>query len=302
MNMKYKILITGKNEAAIDDFFMRMSDSFEVVTTSTRYADISSHITFFRPDAFVYCLRNESRDDITQIVNLKFRLSSSKIPLVIFGLKEDCDEFAEFGPNAADLILQRPMMVSAIQSQIIDYVKELRFASAVDAAGEEQAADGNAARESTVRDSAANEEASVAQALFKDSPAVPRTVHKTTSGRRKHILVVDDNTMMLKMMKEHLHDQYDVATAASGKVALKFLERKTTDLILLDYEMPEESGPAVLEKLRASEKTRDIPVIFLTGVTESKKIKEALALKPQNYLLKPVDREKLFDTIARTIG
>ena len=302
MNMKYKILITGKNEAAIDDFFMRMNDSFEVVSTSTRYADISSHISFFRPDAFVYCLRNESRDDITQIVNLKFRLSSSKIPLVIFGVKEDCDEFAQFGPNAADLILQRPMMVSAIQSKIIDYVKELRFASAVDAVGEEQAADGNAAREGIARYRAANEEASVAQALFKGSPAVPRTEQKTTSGKRKHILVVDDNTMMLKMMKEHLHDQYDVATAASGRVALKFLERKKTDLILLDYEMPEESGPVVLEKLRASEATRNIPVIFLTGVTESKKIKEALALKPQNYLLKPVDREKLIDTIAKTIG
>ena len=301
MNMKYKILITGKNEAAIDDFFMRMSDSFEVVTTSTRYADISSHISFFRPDAFVYCLHNESRDDITQIVNLKFRLSSSKIPLVIFGVKEDCDEFVEFGPNAADLILQRPMMVSVIQSKIIDYVKELRFASAVDAVGEEQAADRNAARESTVRDSASNEEASVAQALFTGS-SVPRTAQEVVSGQRKHILVVDDNTMMLKMMKEHLHDQYDVATAASGRVALKFLERKHTDLILLDYEMPEESGPVVLEKLRASEKTKNIPVIFLTGVTESRKIKEALALKPQNYLLKPVDREKLLDTIAKTIG
>lgn len=288
--MKYKILVTGKNEAAIDDFFMRMSDSFDVVTTSRRYADISNHITFFRPDAFVYCLNNESRDDITQIVNMKFRLSSSKIPLVILGLKKDCDEFMAFGANAADLILQRPLMVGAIQSKIIDFIKDLRFTNAVDTINKEQTAEENSAKEETV----------MAQALFMDSP-VSRTVQKAAPSQRKHILVIDDNTMMLKMMKEHLHDRYDVATAASGRVALKFLERKKTDLIILDYEMPEESGPVVLEKLRASEATRDIPVIFLTGVTESRKIKEALALKPQNYLLKPVDREKLLDIIAKTI-
>ncbi len=66
--------------------------------------------------------------------------------------------------------------------------------------------------------------------------------------------------------------------------------------------MQQENGPAVLEKLRASDATKDIPVIFLTGVTESKKIKEALVLKPQGYLLKPVDREKLLAEIKKIIG
>lgn len=119
---------------------------------------------------------------------------------------------------------------------------------------------------------------------------------------KKHVLVVDDNPMMLKLIKEHLHEKYDVATAVSGKVALKFLERRSTDLILLDYLMPEESGTVVLEKLRAKESTKNIPVVFLTGVTESKKIKEALVLKPQGYLLKPVDRDKLLEEIAKHIG
>ena len=107
---------------------------------------------------------------------------------------------------------------------------------------------------------------------------------------------------MLKTLKEYLHEDYDVATAVSGRVALKFLERKKTDLILLDYEMPEENGPAVLEKLRANEETKDIPVIFLTGVSDRKKIQEALALRPQSYLLKPIEREKLVDAIAKIFG
>ena len=119
---------------------------------------------------------------------------------------------------------------------------------------------------------------------------------------KKHVLVVDDNPMMLKLINEHLHEKYDVATAVSGRVALKFLERRTTDLILLDYLMPEENGLSILEKLREKDATKDIPVIFLTGVTERKKIKEALVLKPQGYLLKPVDRDKLLEEIAKLIG
>ena len=302
--MKYKVLLTGHNDSAIDDFFMQMSDNFEVVTTSTRFADITRHITFFKPDIFVFCIYNETREDLTQIANLKFRLSNNKTPLVIIGLKEDCDEFLQIATNAPDLILHRPLSVAVIQEKIIALVKDSRFKKAIDEKAEERAA------ASTQTDAASGSGSRLAIDRnsideLMDRLAAPGPVTgpiPSVPGKRKHVLVVDDNAMMLKMLKEHLHDKYDVATAASGRVALKFLERKTTDLILLDYEMPEESGPAVLEQLRASEHTKDIPVIFLTGVTDTKKIKEALSLKPQNYLLKPVDRDKLLDTIAKEIG
>lgn len=302
--MKYKVLLTGHNDSAIDDFFMQMSDNFEVVTTSTRFADITRHITFFKPDIFVFCIYNETREDLTQIANLKFRLSNNKTPLVIIGLKEDCDEFLQIATNAPDLILHRPLSVAVIQEKIIALVKDSRFKKAIDEKAEERAAASaqtDAASGSGSR--LAIDRNSIDELM--DRLAAPGPVTgpiPSVPGKRKHVLVVDDNAMMLKMLKEHLHDKYDVATAASGRVALKFLERKTTDLILLDYEMPEESGPAVLEQLRASEHTKDIPVIFLTGVTDTKKIKEALSLKPQNYLLKPVDRDKLLDTIAKEIG
>ncbi|MCH5259299.1 MAG: response regulator [Lachnospiraceae bacterium] len=303
--MKYKLLLTGKNEAAIDDFFMQMSENFEMVTSSTRFNDISNHISFFRPDVFVYCMNNETRDDLSQIANLKFRLSSSKIPLVIFGLKEDCDEYIRIATSAPDLVLHRPITVSSIESKIIAFVKDSRFQQAVDEKREERVIEEPAAssRPSSERRVSSDIDRNSIEQLMAQlaSPDGGSGPIPKIPGARRHILVVDDNAMMLKMLKEHLHDQYDVATAASGRVALKFLEKKTTDLILLDYEMPEESGPDVLEKLRASELTKDIPVIFLTGVTDTKKVKEVLSLKPQSYLLKPVDRDKLLDTIAKVI-
>lgn len=118
--------------------------------------------------------------------------------------------------------------------------------------------------------------------------------------RRKHILVVDDDVRILRLLKVHLQD-YDVATAINGKLALKFLETKTTDLILLDYEMPVENGPEVLKKLRANAKTKDIPVIFLTGVADSDKVQEVLLMKPEGYLLKPINKAKLIETIQKFI-
>lgn len=115
--------------------------------------------------------------------------------------------------------------------------------------------------------------------------------------RRKHILVVDDDSSVLKLIKGFLSEHYDVATAINGKVALKFLETKSTDLVLLDYEMPEENGAAVLRKLRNQKKNENLPVVFLTGVTDKDKIREVLSMKPQGYLLKPIDMERLLTTI-----
>lgn len=114
---------------------------------------------------------------------------------------------------------------------------------------------------------------------------------------KKHILVIDDNPMMLKVIRESLRDKYEVATAISGKIARKYLMNKTVDLILLDYEMPEENGSEVLEKLRQNEATKHIPVIFLTGVKEKAKIQKVLQLKPQGYLLKPIEHDKLVEAI-----
>ena len=123
---------------------------------------------------------------------------------------------------------------------------------------------------------------------------------KAEDERKRHILVVDDDVRILRFLKAYLRD-YEVATAVNGNLAMRFLEKRTTDLILLDYEMPVENGPEVLKKLRANERTKDIPVVFLTGVADSDKIQEVLLMKPQGYLLKPINRVKLMEIIKKVI-
>lgn len=292
--MKYKILLTGKNSSVIDAFFMQMDDNFEAVTTSVRFEDISRHIDYVSPDVFAYCIYNEPRDAISQMSSVKFRLSEQKIPFILIGSKEECEEFERIAVNVSDLILQKPLTAASIQERLLRYLHEhhihTKTASSPQAAVPQTAAPLEAAIERK-RVSSIDREA-----LERRLAAVNEAV------RRRHILVIDDDPMMLKIIKEHLRDRYDIATAVNGKVAMKFLEHKKTDLILLDYEMPEENGPAVLAKLHADASTKDVPVIFLTGISEREKIQKAIELKPQGYLLKPIDREKLLEAIAKIIG
>ena len=87
----------------------------------------------------------------------------------------------------------------------------------------------------------------------------------------------------------------------NGKIARKFLENKHTDLILLDYEMPVENGPEVFHKIKDNPALAEIPIVFLTGVSDKDKIRQALMLKPQGYLLKPIEKDKLFTIIEKCI-
>ena len=336
--MKYKILITGKNDSVIDGFFTKMGDQFEVLSTSSRYEDMAGHMNYFAPDIFVYCLYKESQERINKVAGIKRRLSQSGVPFVTIGAKEDCAQFEADAPGVSDLTLCLPLTANVVREEIIKLIQKSKAAKDnTNVSIARQSAPAENINMNVVKPSApaGNVNASVAkpsapaasdaskttkrrelseglirEALTSDEAyeemiyALERKLDLLEAGstRRKHVLVVDDDSMMLKLMKEYLHEKYDVATALNGKIALKFLERKQTDLILLDYEMPGENGPAVLEQLRASVDTRDIPVIFLTGVTEGKKIQEALALKPQSYLLKPIQRGKLMEAIGKVIG
>lgn len=272
--MRYKMLLAGRNQSVIDDFFNQADDEFEALTTSVRYADIVRHLKYFEPDIFVFCIYSESIDVYTQIANIKNHLNQYQIPFILVGSKEDCEEFERATVNIPEMVLIKTLTMESMTMQILNFM------------GVWNRMKGERPKDQEQPMAAEGEEA----------------VAETAEKEKKHILVIDDSPIMLKTLKEKLRGKYDIATAISGKVAMKFLERRKTDLILLDYEMPEESGPVVLEKIRANKKTKNIPVIFLTGVTDSGKIREALVLKPQGYLLKPIDHEKLMETITGVIG
>ena len=316
--MKYKALIMGKGNSVIDDFFIHMDDSFDVISCSTRYGDIIRHLKYFVPEVVIYCLYNESKESIRQMMTIKPLLQQSRTPFVIIGSKEDCDEFERMVVNVADMTLEKPFTVNSIKEKLLKYLNERR--PYVEAYKEKNGLSNGNTDEKDIESvdiSSLKDALSSLEAALSSTDEVPghntvqnsktdskheaetktETDTKTESDERKHILVVDDDPIMLKTVKEQLHNEYDVGMAINGKIAMKFLERKRTDLILLDYEMPGENGPAVLAKIRENDELKDIPVVFLTGVSDRDKIKEAIVLRPQGYLLKPIDHNKLMETI-----
>ncbi len=102
------------------------------------------------------------------------------------------------------------------------------------------------------------------------------------------ILIVDDTPANLDVLSETLSAVgYDVAIATTGERALKQLERKSPDLILLDITMPDMDGFEVCQKLKANPNTRNIPVIFITALTDTDKKIKGFELGAVDYITKP---------------
>ncbi len=115
------------------------------------------------------------------------------------------------------------------------------------------------------------------------------------------VMIVDDNAAILRTIKEMIQSEYDVVVATSGMKALTAMGKNPPDLILLDYEMPVCDGKQTLEMIRADDEFKDIPVIFLTGVSDREHIEAVLDLKPAGYMLKPPIKEKLLAAIGDKI-
>lgn len=123
-------------------------------------------------------------------------------------------------------------------------------------------------------------------------------IRSKTQSIMKKVLVVDDNGVFLRTIKNWLGNKYLVSLANSASSALKLIQDKNVpDLILLDYEMPECSGAQFMEMLSSDAETSTIPVIFLTSRNDVETVREVMALKPKGYILKTTPQDDLLKRI-----
>ncbi|MGN1120475.1 MAG: response regulator, partial [Oscillospiraceae bacterium] len=107
------------------------------------------------------------------------------------------------------------------------------------------------------------------------------------------ILIVDDTPEHITFAGNLLRDEgYRVYAVTSGSAALRFLETKRPDLIMLDIVMEGMDGLTVCKHLKENPNTSDIPVIFLTAETGTEAIKQGFALGGCDYVVKPFLREE----------
>jgi diguanylate cyclase (GGDEF)-like protein len=111
---------------------------------------------------------------------------------------------------------------------------------------------------------------------------------------RPRLLIVDDVHENLHLLTHVLRDDYALRAATSGEKALELARRQPQpDLILLDIKMPGMDGYSVLSALKIDPATADIPVIFVTALSESADEARGLALGVADYITKPVNPELL---------
>ena len=116
-------------------------------------------------------------------------------------------------------------------------------------------------------------------------------------NRRKHILVVDDEPIILRSIKVWLGDDFDLSLVTSGEMAIEFLDMHPVDLVLLDYKMPTMDGPSVLEAIRNDDRLSTLPVIFLTANNDRQSVINAMQFKPDGYILKSKSPDEIKEAV-----
>ncbi len=267
--MQLKILVTGKNRKVASDICEHLEADRGYVTikcdpNKTALFDI---MISELPKVVIICLGDESSVTVQAYNVIKSALSQGNITTIVVTDNADEKMFIKYTELERVFFLSRPVSLFALYEKLSEIEK-------------------------TIKNS-------------KDNDTAFREYVNEDSGKpkRKQILVVDDDTEQLVHIKEQLDEFYDVTCVKSGVAAFKYLVKKTPDLILLDYLMPMMDGPEVLRNIQETKGWEDIPVVFLTGMTEKNKVLKTLAeLKPQGYIVKPAKKSELVAKIIDILG
>lgn len=119
----------------------------------------------------------------------------------------------------------------------------------------------------------------------------------------KTILIADDNAVSRELTRECLEDSgFHLIEASNGKEALQLLKTGRPDLVLLDIQMPEMDGYAVIRAVRADPELRTLPVIAITAFAMEGDSERAAAAGFDAYITKPIRVQSLRQEIQRLLG
>ncbi len=119
---------------------------------------------------------------------------------------------------------------------------------------------------------------------------------------KKRILIIDDEENFTKLMKLNLEQtkQYEVRVENKGAKGLETAQLFNPDLILLDIIMPDLEGSEVASQIKNDEKTKDIPIVFLTAAVKKEEVNSSGGIIGGNpFIAKPVSTQELIDCIEK---
>ena len=112
---------------------------------------------------------------------------------------------------------------------------------------------------------------------------------RSSNSGKPTLLIVDDQVLNLHILSHIFQVDHTIRTATSGQQALDACEQELPDLVLLDVVMPGMNGHQVCAYLKANPRTRDVPIIFVTGQNNPEEESVGLALGAADFISKPVN-------------
>jgi DNA-binding NarL/FixJ family response regulator len=123
------------------------------------------------------------------------------------------------------------------------------------------------------------------------------------TARRDTVLVVDDTPETLSLLTDTLdHAGFTVLIATDGEAALDLVDQITPDLVLMDALMPGISGFETCKRLKRDKLLADLPVIFMTGLSQTEHVLEGLGCGGVDYVTKPIVLDELLARIRVHLG
>lgn len=108
---------------------------------------------------------------------------------------------------------------------------------------------------------------------------------------QRHILIADDDRYNGGLLRKLLQSDYQITVVANGSEALDVIHHHAVDLLLADIRMPVMDGLELLHAIRTSNNLSYLPVILISGLTESEDVARGLALGANDYVTKPIDQQ-----------
>ena len=113
------------------------------------------------------------------------------------------------------------------------------------------------------------------------------------NANKKKILIIDDDLFFLAIAETMLSDEYDTLVAQSGQAALIIMVKQKPDLILLDIIMPEMDGWETFRIIKGITLLHEVPIAFLTSVSEEEGLEYAKSVGAVGYFSKPIKKEEI---------
>jgi len=122
-----------------------------------------------------------------------------------------------------------------------------------------------------------------------------------TKQNNKSILIVDDDMIAISALKNIIGSTYTIYAVKTGKEAVEKAKKLSPDLILLDVCMPSMDGYETIHRLKKSEVTKDIPVIFVSSYAEGDDIENGITNGAVDYITKPFSHDSVINKIKDAI-